>query len=112
MHQKSNLELKELEYKASELRIAVGWRDKGLSRTNNGRTLIRENPVECVIRPTLLRICSEAVSSAPISNGNPAQKYWIPPYQARGTPGQARNDDPGKGTFESQHWNIQETHKK
>ena len=45
MHQKSNLELKELEYKASELRIALDGGPTGLSRTNNGTTLIRENPV-------------------------------------------------------------------
>jgi hypothetical protein len=37
VHQKSNLELKELDYEASELRIALDGELTGLSRTDNGQ---------------------------------------------------------------------------
>jgi len=38
VHQKSNLELKELEYEVSELRVALDGGPTGLSRTNNRTT--------------------------------------------------------------------------
>ena len=42
-----------------------------------------------LVNLTLLHIDCEAVIPAPISigvnsSGNPARKYWIPPYQVRG----------------------------
>jgi len=53
-----------------------------------------------LVRPTLLYISSQAVIPVPVftrinSSGNPIQKYWIP--------GQARNDNQNKGTFDAVH---------
>jgi len=57
-------------------------------------------PFLSAVRPTLLYIISEAVIPARIeygvnTTGNPVQKYWIP--------GQARNDNQGKGASDAMH---------
>ena len=72
--------------------IAVKW-------SFSSRLVSQNRGEKCsAVHSTLLYINSEAVIPAPFfngvnSNGDPAHKYWIPPYQVRGRLSQARNDN-------------------